>query len=189
MLMKDLILNTRCYRRFGREKVARKTLEQLVELARLSASARNLQPLKYFLSCGEDTNTIIFMHLAWAGYLEGWGGPQEDERPMAYILILGDKTIDESFAADAGIAVQSIRLGVTEMGLGSCVLGSIQRQELAQALNLSTQYEIVLAIAIGKPAEQIVLEPVGEDGSTKYWRDAEGVHHVPKRSLAEVLIN
>ena len=189
MSLRNLIVSTRCYRRFSQQTVARKTLEQMVDLARLSASARNLQPLKYFLSCDAETNAIIFSHLAWAGFLEGWGGPQEFERPTAYILVLGDKAIDESFATDAGIAAQSIRLGVTEIGLGSCVLGSIKRQELAQALKISAQYEIVLAIAIGKPGEQVTLEAVDEDGNTEYWRDDEGVHHVPKRSLAEILIN
>ncbi|RLC39426.1 MAG: nitroreductase, partial [Candidatus Coatesbacteria bacterium] len=48
--------------------------------------------------------------------------------------------------------------------------------------------EILLVLALGKPAERVVIEPVGEDGDTKYYRDEEGVHHVPKRSLDEIII-
>ena len=190
MTISDLIKNTRCYRRFFQDVgVERKTLEKLVDLARQSASAQNLQPLKYFLSCDSDVNAIIFSHLAWAGYLQGWSGPEEGERPSAYVLILGDKSISTSFDTDSGIAAQSIRLGATEMGLGSCVVGSIKRQELAESLGLFNLFEILLAIPIGKPKETVVLETVRENGDTKYWRDNAGVHHVPKRTLNEVIVN
>ncbi len=55
-------------------------------------------------------------------------------------------------------------------------------------LSLPEQYEIQLVLAFGYPAEQVVLEEVGSDGRTNYWRDPAGVHHVPKRALSEVLI-
>jgi nitroreductase len=164
-------------------------LEKLVDLARLSASGQNLQPLKYFLSYKSDTNAIIFDHLSWASYLQGWGGPEEGERPSAYVLILGDKSISTSFDIDAGIAAQSIRLGATETGLGSCVVGSIKRKELAESLGLSDQFDILLAISIGKPKETVVLETVRENGDTKYWRDSAGVQHVPKRTLNDIIVN
>ena len=148
MTINDLIKNTRSYRRFFQDvAVERRELEKLVDLARLSASAQNLQPLKYFLSCDTEVNAIIFSHLTWAGYLEGWTGPQEDERPAAYVLILGDKQISTSFGFDAGIASQSIRLGATEIGLGSCIVGSINHNELANALRLPEQFEILLVTA------------------------------------------
>lgn len=167
----------------------RETLEKLVDLARQSASAQNLQPLKYFLSCDAGLNEIIFSHLAWAGGLQDWSGPEEGERPSAYVLILGDKSISTSFDTDSGIAVQSIRLGATEIGLGSCVVGSIKRQELAKSIELSDRFEILLAISIGKPKETVVLETLRENGDIKYWRDNAGVHHVPKRMLNEVIVN
>ena len=190
MVINELIAKSRSYRRFYQdEEVPRNTLEQLVDLARISASGQNLQPLKYFISSDREQNEMIFNYLSWAAYLRGWDGPQEGERPAAYILILGDQSIRKTFAVDAGIAAQSIRLGVTELGLGSCLLGSIQREPLAAALGLASQFSILFAIAIGKPKESVVLEPVGEDGEIKYWRDANAVHHVPKRTLSEVLVN
>ena len=190
MTISDLIIDNRSYRRFFQDVlVERSALEKLVDLARLSASGQNLQSLKYFLSCDSDINAIIFSYLTWAGYLQGWNGPEEGERPSAYVLILGDKSISTSFGIDSGIAAQSIRLGATEIGLGSCVVGSIKRKELAESLGLSDRFEILLAISIGKPKETVVLETVRENGDTKYWRDNAGVHHVPKRTLNEVIVN
>mgnify|MGYP005843611579 CR=1 FL=1 len=189
-MLKDLILHNRSYRRFYQDvPLSRETLKELIDLARLSASAANRQPLKYYLSCQPEINACIFPHLAWAGYLKDWGGPKEGERPSAYIIVLGDKTISQDFGCDHGIAAQSILLGAVEKGLGGCIIGSVRRNELAQALNLPDRYEILIVIALGKPKEQVVIETVGADGNIKYWRDEQGVHHVPKRSLDEVIIS
>jgi nitroreductase len=163
-------------------------LEELVGLTRYCASAANLQPLKYILSCGPEKNALIFKHLAWAAYLQDWEGPQEGERPSAYIIVLSDTTITKSFGCDHGIAAQTILLGATEKGLGGCMVGSIKRKKLRQALSIPGHLEILLVIALGKPKETVVIETVGPDGNIKYWRDREDVHHVPKRTLDELIV-
>jgi nitroreductase len=188
-MIKDLILKNRSYRRFYQDMpVSIDTLRELVDLARLSASAANKQPLKYILSCDPQRNALVFQNLAWAGYLKSWPGPEEGERPSAYIIILGDKTITQSFGCDHGIAAQSILLGATEKGLGGCMIGSVRKGELSQALAIPADYEILLVIALGKPKETVVLEAVRPGGDIKYWRDEQGVHHVPKRSLDEIIV-
>ena len=78
-------------------------------------------------------------------------------------------------------------LGAAEKGLGGCMIGSIRRGELSAALNHPAQFEILLVLALGKPKE-IVVDPVGPDGSVKYWRDEQQVHHVPKRALQDIII-
>ena len=129
-----------------------------------------------------------FSTLAWAGYLKDWPGPVEGERPSAYIIILGDKRIRQSFGVDPGIAAQSILLGATEKGLGGCIIASIKKEVLAEALKIPEELEILLALALGKPKERVVIDPVGPDGDIKYWREADGTHHVPKRPLDEIII-
>ena len=189
MMLSDLVLRNRSYRRFYQEvAIDLETLRGLVELARLSASAANKQPLKYILSCDPERNGLIFPHLGWAGYLKGWPGPSEGERPSAYVIILGDKDIKQSFGCDHGIAAQSILLGATEKGFGGCMIGSVQKDGLREALGIAPQYELLLVIALGKPKETVVIEAVGPDGDIKYWRDDEGRHHVPKRSLDELIL-
>jgi nitroreductase len=189
-MIRDLIAGSRSCRRFHEDvAVDRKTLEALVDLARLSPSAANLQPLKYLLFCDPQDNARIFPHLAWAGYLRDWPGPDEGERPAAYIVILGDTQISSSFGCDHGIACQSILLGAAERHLAGCIIGLIQREALHRELDIPARYEVLLVIALGKPREKTVIDKLRSDGSIEYWRDDEGVHHVPKRPLEELVLN
>lgn len=188
MSLEDLIKRSRSYRRFYEDyKIEEKTLRALVNLARLSPSAANLQPLKYILSFEPSRNDLIFPALTWASYLKDWPGPEKGERPSAYIVILGDKTISKSFDCDAGIASQSILLGAAEKGLGGCIIGLINRELLRKNLDIPQECEILLVIALGKPKEKVVIER-SVNGEIKYFRDAKNVHHVPKRSLDEIII-
>ena len=189
-MLRELIIQNRSCRRFDEGfAIERRTLEELVDLARLSASAANLQPLKYILSCEPQRNAEIFAHLAWAAYLKDWPGPAPGERPSAYIVILGDTAIAKDFGCDHGIAAQSILLGARERGLAGCMIGLIQREELRETLEIPARYEILLVLALGKPREQAVIDDPGSGGDIRYWRDRDGVHHVPKRPLKELIID
>lgn len=189
MNIKDLVLKTRSYRRFDESgSVEMKTLESLVNLARLSASGANRQPLKYAIFNTPAECERVFPYLAWAGYFTEWPGPEKGERPSAYILILGDKSVTEIFGVDFGIAAQSIMLGATEAGLGGCMIQSIKREELKNDFKIPDNYEVLLVLALGKPVETVVLDDI-KDNDVKYWRDSNKTHHVPKRSLKEIIIN
>lgn len=188
-MIKDLITKNRSYRRFfEEEKIERETLLELLELARLSASGGNIQPLRFILSNEPEKNANIFPHLSWAGYLKDWPGPVEGERPAAYILILGDLEIRNSFGCDHGIVAQSILLGATEKGLGGCMMSSVNREALREVLNIPSKFELLLVLALGKPKEEVVIDTVGPDGDIKYWRDDKSTHHVPKRKLEDIII-
>jgi nitroreductase len=188
-MLRDLVLKNRSYRRFDQATpVTEETLREIVDLARQSASATNRQPLKYILSWEPTRNALVFAQLAFARLLPDWGGPVEGQRPTAYIVVLGDKDISQSFYYDCGIACQTILLGATEKGLGGCMFGSVNRVELRKALSIAERYEILLVVAIGKPAETVILEPAAPGANVNYYRDEIGAHHVPKRSLDEVII-
>lgn len=189
MILKDLITKNRSFRRFDQKhRIERDKLVELVELARLSASGANRQPLKFMIFNSESDCKKIFPSTIWAGYLKDWDGPAEGERPSAYIVIVGDRTITEGYGVDHGIAAQSIMLGACEAGLGGCMIGSIRKDDLRKVLKLSDDYSILLILAIGKPNEEVVLEKIKE-GDVKYWRDKDGIHHVPKRGLDELILN
>ncbi len=188
-MIADLIRKNRSCRRFYQNReVDMDTLKGLINLARLSASAANLQPLAYIASCDTDKNEKIFSCLTWAAYLKDWPGPKEGERPSAYIVVLGDTTIAKDFGCDHGIAGQSILLGAREKGLAGCMLGAVDRKRLRQSLDIPEKYKILLVIALGAPKEDIMVEPLGPDGSIRYWRDEKGIHHVPKRALADIIV-
>ncbi len=117
-----------------------------------------------------------------------WPNPAEGERPAAYIVMLADTDISTNVGCDHGIAAQSIMLGAVEKGLGGCMIGSFRKQELREALAIPARYDIVLVLALGVPKEIVVLETVGSDGNIQYWRDGADAHHVPKRALADLLV-
>jgi nitroreductase len=189
-MLRDLILKNRSYRRFQEDfPISIDTLKELVDLARLSPSAANQQQLRYFLCSDAPTNEAIFSCCSWAGYLLDWKGPKEGERPSAYIIVLGNTLFSHHVNIDLGIASQSILLGAVEKELGGCCIASVQKDKLHACLDFPEDLDILLVIAIGKPIETIVLDEINdEDDDIRYWRDANDVHHVPKRKLEDIIL-
>ena len=188
MPLKDLILKNRSYRRFQQEvPLSMDLLQEMVEAARLSGSARNMQPLRYMLFNESVDCARIFPTLAWAGYLKEWPGPSEGERPSGYIVQLGDLDLTDDWWCDDGIAAQSMLLTAVENGFGGCIIGSVQREKLRSILSIPERYKIIQVLALGKPSEKVILDEV-QDGDINYWRDEQGIHHVPKRALQELII-
>ncbi|RQD72512.1 MAG: nitroreductase [Tindallia sp. MSAO_Bac2] len=188
-MLRELVIKNRTYRRFDQEAVIEEQqLRDWVDLARMTSSGQNNQPLKYFLSCDRETNDMIFPHLKWAGALKDWDGPEEGEKPSAYIVMLGDTEISKNYWWDHGLAAQSILLAAVEEGYGGCMFGSVDRKNLAMDMKLPERYEIIMVIALGKPVENVEMVPVGQDGNMKYYRDEEGNHFVPKRGLDDIII-
>lgn len=181
-------MKNRSYRRFIQsDKISLEQLTSWVELARFSASGRNSQPLKYILTNDEATNDAVFECLAWAGYFTDWKGPDVGEQPSAYITMLHDKSIADKYFCDDGIAAQSILLGAVEAGFGGCIIASVNRKRLGEILRLPEHLEIIQVLALGKPVEKVVIDDA-VDGEIKYWRDEKSVHHVPKRTLDELIV-
>jgi nitroreductase len=188
MNLKELVLKTRSYRRFDEScRIDYKTLENLVGLARLSASGANRQPLRYLIFYSVEDCARVYQSLVWAAYLKDWDGPEEGERPSGYIIILGDKSVAEGFGVDHGIAAQSIMLGATEAGLGGCMIASIRRDQLRAEFSIPDKFDILLVLALGKPVENVIIDKL-KDGDVRYWRDQEMNHHVPKRDIKDLII-
>ena len=187
-MISELIRKNRSFRRFHQEvAISEHELREMVDNARLTPSGRNAQTLRYMLSNTPEMNARIFPTTTWAGYLTGWRGPKEGERPSAYIVILNDDTISKTYFCDHGIASLAILLTAVEKGYGGCIIAAVNRDALREALHIPEQYSVVQVIALGKPAETVLIEPM-VDGDVKYWRDTQEVHHVPKRSLEDIII-
>ena len=188
-MLTELLLKSRCYRRFDESiRMSEEILRELIDATRYCPSAANRQALKYRLVFEESEANQVFDYLKFAAYLREWSGPAIGERPTAYIVVLGDETISKFSEVDAGIAMQTILLRATELGFGGCILASVQRDKLCELLALDESFHIGYVIALGKPAEISVIDPLGQEGDIKYYRDADGVHHVPKRSLDDLLV-
>jgi len=190
--MREIIAKTRTFRRFfQKEVIDSDVMRELVDLARLGGSARNGQPWQYMIINTPDLCEKVFPFLGWAGYLSDWKGPVEGERPSGYILCLLNtnwlKGSESEAQFDLGVATQNLLLVAMEKRIGGCRIGSLN-PKLATLFQLPSHLKISLVIALGRPRETVILEECKTDSDIKYWRDDEGVHHVPKRSLDSCLV-
>ena len=190
-MLKDLVKKSRSYRIFDEShKLSREDLVDLIDIARFSPCGKNGQYLRFIPIYEEETLKEIYPYLAWAAYLKDWNGPDEGERPTGVILIVSKEgsLTDPILACDMGIASQSIMLGAAEKNLGGCMIRALNRKKIMEILNLSDEYIIHIALAIGKPAQEVTIENINEGDDIKYWMDQDKNHHVPKIVLDDLIL-
>lgn len=186
--LKELMKRNRSYRRFDESRrVSSEELEEIVDLCRYVASGRNLQPMKYRLVATQEECSKLFPSLKWAGYLPDWDGPEEGERPAAYIIQCLDTSLTTQPLCDDGLQLEALSLGAVSKGLGCCIIKSFNKKDIKECLNISEELDPQYVLAMGRPVEEVILEDM-IDGDAKYWRTPDKVHHVPKRRLEEILV-
>ena len=173
------IKKRRSIRRYKDEEVSRDVLKKCVDAARLSPTGANRQPLK-FITIAKNLEEV-FKHTNWAGYLD-WN-PSKEEMPRAYVGIIKEK--DSGLEMDVGIAAQSICLAALEEGLGSCMLGALDRDELEKILPVPKDYDLELMVALGYPAEKPSI--VENQDSVEYYLEEDELI-VPKKALEKVWV-
>ena len=185
MSVYDTILARRTVRKFKRELLNDEDLIKIVNAGRLASSGANRQPIKYAIISSEDMCKKVFPHTKWAGYID-WN-PSVEDRPSAYIAIIADNDIKpiKSCEVDAGLVMSNMMLAAEELGIGSCALGSIDRDDLHKMLNLPEAYYVSYLLALGYPAQ---TADFFDSSDVKYYHDENENIHVPKRPLDEVLI-
>ena len=185
MSVRDLIMQRRSIRRYTQEPVEKALLESLVDAARLAPSAMNRQPLEFIIVDETVTVSDLFDLTLWARYLGDNGRPGIDERPTAFIAVLVNKELKSAWTAhDIGAAVENMVLAALEHGVGSCWIGSLNREKTSRLLAVPSTHEIDSVLALGFPAETPVAEVL--TGSVEYYKDENGTLHVPKRTLKSI---
>jgi len=187
----SLVYAARSCRRFDASApVSEETLSWLVDCARVAPSAANKQMLRYITVSSKPSCEAIFAGLSWAGALKDWPGPVPDERPTGYIIMIVEKGKKDSLTLiDTGIAAQTMQLAAHSKGLSQCMFLSFNPDVMQEAASIPAGYEVALVIAVGVPVEIRTVAAVSESGSVLYYRDADGVHYVPKRDLSTVLLH
>ena len=178
----ELIIKRRSIRKFKQEKISDKDLIRFVNAARVAPSMANFQPLEYII-VPKNLNEI-FQCTKWAKYLKN-GTPKTNERPLAYIVILSNENITKNEGYDVGLAIANIIYTALEKGIGSCIIGSLDREKLVRILNIPENYQIKLIIALGYPNQE-AKECKIKDG-VKYWLNDKNVMCVPKRDLDKIM--
>ena len=191
-MLYELIEKNRSYRSFDpMRRVSGEELRYFVSCARITPSAANRQCLRYRLCASDADMARVLPHLHWAAALPERHFPPEGHEPPACIVLCHDKRAAENVCAsstDVGIAAQTILLAAAEAGLGGCMIANFAPDALAASLALPEFLTPVLVVALGLPDETVVLEDAAPGAATAYYRDAQDRHHVPKRTLDELIV-
>lgn len=189
MEFSKVVRAARSYRRFDEAAgMPREMLVDLVDIARQTASGANRMPLRYRVVASPEERAAVFVHLKWAAALKDWDGPVDGERPAGYIVIC-DAGGGATTAVDEGIAAQTIVLAAATAGYAACMLHAFDKVAVAGALGLPEGVSPIMVVALGRPGETVVMEDAAAGArDTSYWRDDNSVHHVPKRTLEQVLL-
>ncbi len=188
MEMTELMAWCRSYRRFDqRRAVPEETLARIMEAARLANSATNRQALRYAVVRSHALVETIFPMTHWAAMLpKELGQPKEGEHPTLFIVPYVETAARMKWTdVDLGLAVARMTLTAAAEGVGSCILGNIEREAIRGALGLPETAEISVVVAFGYPTHRSTVVPM-RDGDVKYVLDENGDYRVPKRS-AEAL--
>ena len=189
MKLKELISRARTCRRFkGEHRLSSETLADLVDHARLSASARNHQVLRFITIADKDTCEALNALVVMGDSLTPEQRATVKQHPGGFIVIAGPEKMDDFALMDVGIAAQSINLAACEAGLACCMIGAVKKNEAAELLALPKELQVRLVLALGEPDEVRRLVERRSDGTLTYYRDENDEHCVPKISLDEAII-
>lgn len=186
----QLLQNNRSYRRFDEKSpITKEQITRWVSAVRYTSSAKNEQPLKYFIATDEKMVYSIFKEVHWAAYLRDWDSPAEGERPVAFLVQLLDTTLSTSSRFDEGIQLEAITLMATADGYGACIMAAFDKRRVMDLLQLPEHLHPITIIALGKPIEKVVIEDLKDGDSVRYYRTEDSVHHVPKRLLEDLIVS
>ena len=185
----ETLKKRRSARSFTIKPVEKNTLLSILDIARLSPSAANLQSLKYAVICDEEKRLALFPYIRYAGYTPEWENNFKTT-PKAFVAVLNDSKIrpaDKS-QCDAGIAMMAICAVAEEMGLGSCILGAIEREEIKKVLSIPDSLDLLYLVGLGYADRQNRLVTFDDGERVKYKLDETKSFLVPKRELSEIII-
>lgn len=182
----EAICSRRTIREFLDKPVSYELLKKFVDAGRLAPQAANRQPLEFLVVDDPVLVSTVFTNIKLAGYLD-WK-PAVEARPRAYVVIVSNKAVQNAtwVTYDVALASENISLVAWAEGVGSCLVGAFNKQKVTELLAIPETHELMIIVALGYPAHKSVTEELKGD-DVKYWRDADGTFHVPKRPLQKIL--
>lgn len=185
--LKNLIQDARTTRRFKKNsEVNFEDLRQILDLARITSSAKNMQPIKYITITKKEEVLKLSRTAKWAAHFKDWE-QNEDERPSAFILMLNDRMIDGFPMFDAGASFTAISLAAKTKGLSTCPMASIDKELCKKLFVIPDNLDVMIGIAVGVGIEKVELSDA-KNNDTNYYRLEDKTHIVPKRTLEEIII-
>lgn len=188
MDMMEFLRSRRTYRRFAQRAVPHEILTEAVDAARMASCGANRQTVRYIVVESADAVAAVQPLVHWAAYLPPeQGTPKADELPTAFIAVLQDDNLPGASDVDVGLALGSLTAAAWAHGVGSCIMGAIDRPALKELLALPEGVRLCYMVALGYPTHESHLVEM-QDGSVRYYLDADRNYCVPKRGMDEVLL-
>ena len=136
----DAVKARKSVRAYDSKPVPDDALARILEAARLSPSAKNLQPW-HFVVVRDPEKRKVLAEGMWAKFLK--------EAPIVIAGCGNRKKSPHWSTVDTAIALQTLVLAATAEGLGTCWVGSFQEEKVRAVLKVPEEYDVVCLVAMG----------------------------------------
>lgn len=187
MSIMESLVGRRTYRRFEQKAVPQDVVADVVEALRLSSCGANRQAVRLVVVSSPEMVAKVQPLVKWAAYLPPeQGTPRADELPTLYMAVVQDTSIHGDLATDTGIALANMTLAAWDKGVGSCIMGAINKPALTELLGIAEPEKLAFMIAFGYPSHKAAVVPMTEQTGVKYYLDENRDYCVPKRGTEEL---
>ncbi len=187
MDIEKALLERRTIRFYQQKPVPQEDLRFMIDAARQTSSASNLQRLRFVVVTTPSTVLEVLSKTAWAGLVKPRRTPVAGVTgPAAFIAVTAPENANGIVYADAGAAIQSMQLAAWSKGLGCCWIGSIDKAAMKQILQVPEGREVLFVVSVGYPAESPCSEDVPSADKVAYYLDDANRLHVPKLAVEAI---
>ena len=187
MSVMEKLLTRRTYRRFEQKSVPQDVVEDLIDAVRLSSCGANRQAVRLIVVQSPEMAAKVHPLVKWAAYLPPeQGTPKAEELPTLYAAVVQDTSIPGDLNTDTGIALANMTLAAWDKGVGSCIMGAINKPALTELLGIEEPQKLAFMVAFGYPTHKARIVPLTEETGVKYYLDENRDYCVPKRSREEI---
>ena len=130
------------------KKVEKGKLQKILQVARLSPSAKNLQPYQILVVATQDLKFKIFSACN-----------QEWKAPILIVIVCSPEQAwvrddgEEYWKADAAVVMHQISLAAFAEGLGTCWIAAFEEDQVKDILGLPSTSRVAFLSPLGYPAE------------------------------------
>ena len=165
----EFLKTRRTYRRFEQKPVEPAIAREIMEAARIASCGANRQTLKYVLV--QSPEMVAKM----------------DETPVLFVAVCQDESLPGCNDTDTGLALANMTDAAWAHGVGSCIMGAIDRPAIKELLGLGENLRLHSVVAFGYPTHKSHLVAM-QNGNVKYYLDDARDYCVPKRPMEEILL-
>ncbi len=138
----DCIVGRRSIRSFTREEIPKGCIRKILEAARWAPSANNRQPWQFIIIRDPGTLSQIASHARYGRFISD---------AAAAVAVVTDPST-KWHQIDGSTAVQNMALEAWDLGIGTCWIGSLERDQVKDILNIPGDLHLLTVLPFGYPA-------------------------------------